>query len=117
MTRLRIIINLLLAYFFMPLFIVVQDYIKIDILHDESVYHGSYYSYITTNVNMTVLFMPTAFLVLILLPYNLIAIRPWYGKKISLLMKVLTFQLVIVIMFSLAGTFVNVWYYPYWKNI
>jgi len=111
----RIITNILLAYILLPVIISVRDYIKIDILHDEKVFHGSFISYVSAQLSMLFLHIPTIFLVFILLPYNAILIRA--KKDFTLLQKIVIFELVCIVVFSSAGTFTNVWRYPYWENV
>ena len=109
----RIITNLILAFIFFPVPKLISDYITIAIKNDNSVYSGSFIEYEKLIFTTTFLLAPIFFLIFVLLPYNLIVIR----YKPRLIVKMCLFEFILIIVFCLLGTFINVWSYPYWKNI
>lgn len=108
----RIIINITLAMLLLPAIAIMRDYIKLDVLQDHSMYSGSYADYFSLQWHLYV-FEALLFLVLVLLPYNLIIVN----RKLTLLQKFLVFECVLVVVFCIVGTTANVWYKPYWKNL
>ena len=109
----RIITNLILAFIFFSIPKLISDYISIDIKNDNSIYSGSFIEYEKLIFTTTFLLAPMFFLIFVLLPYNLVVIK----YKPRLIVKICLFEFILIIVFCLLGTFINVWSYPYWKNI
>ncbi|KQC01348.1 hypothetical protein AQF98_06440 [Pedobacter sp. Hv1] len=112
----RIIINIILAFVLETLIQLMRDYVKFEILNDHSSFSGSWLEYIQLDVTMRIIINPLIFLILILLPYNLILLKIG-PQKFNYLRKTCIFLSVMVIMICMVGCFVNVRFYPYWKNI
>jgi len=110
----RLIINVLLAYILLTLIILIRDYIQIDIIHDNSVFSGTFLEYITGDLIMITLIIPTMFSIFVLVPYNILILKI---KGLRLIYKILLFEVILIFMFCLMGTFTNVWSTPYWLNI
>ncbi|RDC56457.1 hypothetical protein DU508_12760 [Pedobacter chinensis] len=110
----RILLNIILAYMILPFIIMIRDYIQIDLQHDQAKYAGTFIEYVKSNILMLVFILPTLFLIFILTPYNSIIL--WLNVK-RIWSKILYFELVLIVVFCLCGTFMNVWIYPYWKNV
>ncbi|KQC01813.1 hypothetical protein AQF98_05460 [Pedobacter sp. Hv1] len=110
----RIIVNLVLAFILVPLIKLIWDYIRIEINKDYSAFSGSFLEYEKMIASSVFLVVPIFFIIFTLLPYNIIVL---YKKVTSFFMKVLLFELILIIDFCLLGTFMNIWSYPYWKNI
>ncbi len=109
----RIITNLILAFIFLPIPKLISDYISIDIKNDNSIYSGSFIEYEKLIFTTTFFLAPMFFLIFVLLPYNLVVIK----YKQRLIVKMCLFEFILIIVFFLLGTFINVWSFPYWKNI
>jgi hypothetical protein len=109
----RIITNLILAFIFFPVPKLISDYITIAIKNDNSVYSGSFIEYEKLIFSTTFLLAPMFFLIFVLLPYNIVVIK----YKPRLVIKMCLFEFILIIVFCMLGTFINVWSYPYWKNI
>lgn len=107
------IINFILAFILFPIPKLISDYINIEIKNDNSIYTGSFFEYEKLIFTTTFLLAPMFLLIFVLLPYNLIIIK--YRPRIFV--KMLVFEIILIVVFCLLGTFINVWSYPYWKNI
>lgn len=110
----RIICNILLAFVLLPLIKLAFTFTKMEINGDYSAYSGSFYSYLKI-IALTVFFTaPILFSVFVLLPYNAIII-----KKINLnfIYKIFLFEAILIVDLCILGTFMNLWYFPYWKNV
>jgi len=114
--RKRIIVNILLAFIVIPIIKLVTDYINIEIKNDHTAFSGSFLEYETLIASTVFVITPLFFLIFVLLPYNIIILRT-HIEKLNYLKKVGIFLLVAIIITCLLGTFMNVWLYPYWKNI
>lgn len=112
----RIFVNIFLAFVLETLIKLIRDYIKIEILNDHSNYSGGWTEYIKLEPMITFFISPLIFGMFVLLPYNLIILKKDV-KKISLIKKIVYFLIVLVAALFVLGTFLNVWFYPYWRNI
>lgn len=110
----RIIVNLVLAFVLLPAIKLIWEYIRIEINKDYSAFSGSFLEYEKMIASSVFLVAPIFFLIFTLLPYNTILL---YKKVTNLFIKILLFELILIIDFCLLGTFINIWSYPYWKNI
>ena len=106
----------MLAFFLETLIQLARDYINIELLNDHSGFSGSWLEYIESDYTMTFLISPMVFLVLILLPYNLIILQIGLNR-LRYLHKVGIFLSTMIIVFCLIGTFENVWLFPVWNNL
>ena len=113
----RITVNIFLAYIVFTGGFILRDYIQLDLLNDHTNYSGHALAYNKLMWLNRFIISPTVFLVVILLPYNITILRIMDKRYISLFRKILVFELVFVIIYSLFGIFINVWTYPYWQNI
>lgn len=109
----RIIVNILLAFLILPLTIYGRHYYYFEIVGHSSSYSGPFKEYARMIATSVLLVAPILFLLLVLLPYNLIIMH----KNLSYIQKVLVFILIMVIDLCLIGSFSNIWVAPYWKNI
>ena len=110
----RLFTNLLLAYVLFTSIILIRNYIQIEIIKDNTFFSGPFLEYVTGNILMIFFIIPSVFALLVLLPYNLIMV---YSNTKKIAYKILIFESIIIVMFCLAGTFINVWSYPYWTNL
>jgi hypothetical protein len=108
----RVVVNLLLAFVCIPAFILVRDFIQLDLLDDHSAYAGTFIEYLRISINEVFFIAPTLFLVL--LPYNLIILKV---KNLTFIKKVLLFELIMIVDICLISTYTNVLFYPYWENV
>lgn len=109
----RIIINLILAFILLPIIKLIHDYISIEINKNYSQFSGSFLEYEKIIALTVFVIIPIIFLIFVLLPYNIIILK----KKLALLNKVILFFAIVIINFCLLGTFMNIWVYPYWRNL
>jgi hypothetical protein len=112
----RTIVNILLAFIIVPVIKLVTDYINIEIRNDHTAFSGTFFEYETLIASTVFVITPLFFLLFVLLPYNIIILKIGI-EKLSYLKKVSIFLLVTIIVICLLGTFMNVWLYPYWKNV
>ena len=111
----RILINLLLAFALEPTIQLTRDYVKMEILDDHSSFSGSRTEYIGLQPIMTFLISPFIFLIGVLFPYNVLLLH--FNKGISnYVTKAGLFLLVLTSLLCIAGTVMNVWLFPIWKN-
>lgn len=110
----RFIINILLAIIVFPTIFLVRDYIKLDIMNDHSAYVGTFKESLKHSAPVYFGIGSTLFLILVLLPYNLIVLR---FKNISFFRKILLFEAIMIVDICLISTYTNLLFYPYWKNI
>ena len=110
----RLIVNILLAIIIFPTIFLVRDYIKLDIMNDHSAYAGTFKESLKHSAFVYFGIGSTLFLVLVLLPYNLIILR---SKNISFFKKILLFEAIMIVDICLISTYTNLLFYPYWKNI
>jgi len=107
---------MLLAFILETFIQLGRDYIKIEVLNDHSSYSGTWIEYISLQPINTFLISPLIFLIGILIPYNIIII--YFGLiKSKYIIKVGLLLLIMIIVLCLLGTFMNVWFFPLWKNI
>ena len=114
----RIILNLILAFTIIPAFSSVRDYIRLEILHDHSMYAGTFQEYYQLQtVCMTFLITPIVYLILVLLPYNFALIYSGKTRRLNLFNKILLLNSSFVIGWCILGTFMNIWLSPPWRNL
>lgn len=114
--RNRLLVNTLLAFILIPLIIGLRDYIQIDILHDDTKYSGTFLSYLTFSYIFYLLIAPL-FLFFVLLPYNYIILKISNLKKLTLIFKILLFQLILTATFLILGTYSGLMGFSIWKII
>jgi hypothetical protein len=112
----RTIVNILLAFIIVPIIKLVTDYINIEIKNDHTAFSGSFLEYETLIASTVFVITPLFFLLFVLLPYNMVILKIGL-ERLNYLKKVCIFLLVCIIVICLLGTFMNVWFYPYWKNV
>lgn len=113
----RLFANVIIAYILFPSIICLKNFYQIEILHDKTVFSGTFLDYTKGSLSMLFFLMPTLFALFILLPYNLVVLN-WNRKTgLNMFKKILIFETVLVLVWCLFGTFSNVWMYPYWKNL
>jgi hypothetical protein len=110
----RVIVNLVLAFILLPVIKLIWDYIQIEINQDYAAFSGSFLEYEKMIASTVFLVAPIFFVVFTLLPYNTVLL---YKKVTNIFIKVLLFELILIIDFCVLGAFTNIWSYPYWKNI
>ena len=115
--RRRIFVNLIIAFILLPTWKLARDYVRIEIKHDYSAYSGSFLQYEKMIASTVFIIAPIFFLLFVLLPYNIVVINLCAKKQTSLLKKILLFELILIIVFCLVGTFMNIWRNPFWENI
>lgn len=113
----RIIINTLLSLILISFIFLLNAFIKINYTHQNTFYNRTFSGYIEQSTYLIFILSPSVFLICVLLPYNLIVLNLSESKKLTLLQKIDIFQLVMIVMFCVAGTSVNVWSSPYWTNL
>lgn len=114
----RTTINLVLAFIILPIFLVIRDYYRLEILHDYSMYAGTFEQYYKMQRVLTIfLAAPTVFSILILLPYNFALIYIGERRQLNLLHKIFLLNFAFITIICIAGTFMNIWLFPAWKNL
>ena len=108
----RIIINLLLAFLVLPIIKMVFDYIYLK-ENGPKMFDGTYLEYEKAYAPNLFFGISPVFLLFILLPYNYFIRK----KQRPLLAKILIFELIFIAAICLAGSFYNIWTYPYWENV
>jgi len=52
-----------------------------------------------------------------MMPYNLILLRKLKKRPVRFYEKALYFEAILLVIWCMLGTFINLWTYPYWKNL
>lgn len=112
--RNRLIINILLGFAFIPLIVGIRDYIELDILHDSSKFYGTFSKYLSFMYWQYFVIMPSLFVAIILLPYNLVIIKLSKTRQLTLVTKILIFQMIISMLYLLLGTYVGLMGLSFW---
>lgn len=101
----RIIVNIILAFIFFPILMLLQGYFGRYILHNYSGFTGSFWKYTHMLFVDTVPIMSFALLFLILLPYNTILYiyNQKKGKRLNFIFKILLFFIISLIIFLVLG--------------
>ena len=113
----RIAVNTLLSFILLPLFITARDYYIIVMLRDHSYFYGNFWDYFRAGIFNIFLFTPLFWLIFVMMPYNLILLRKLQKRPVRFYEKVLYFEAILLVIWCLLGTFINLWTYPYWKNL
>ena len=113
----RIAVNLFLAFGIIPFVKLTADYIRIVLFHDYSSFSGTFMEYETINAPILFFQAPIIVLIVILLPYNLIILSLGKRHVLSLPQKTGIMMGVMVLALIMIGSFSNVWFYPYVKNL
>ena len=108
----RIITNLLLAFLVLPIIKIFYDYINLQ-QYGPQFFAGTLIEYEIAYAPFVFLGFSPVFLLFILLPYNYFIRK----KQRPLLAKILIFELIFIAAICLAGSFYNIWTYPYWENV
>lgn len=103
--------NIILAFVGVPMIKLVFDYFKIK--NDNTFFLGTFLEYEQIMASTTFFILPFGFLVFILLTYNLLITQ----RKITLLRKIVLFELILILFICIVGTFSNIWMFPHWKNL
>lgn len=109
----RVLINIFLSFLIMPLLKLGMDFIKFEINGDHSMYSGSFLEYEKLIWTTVFLIAPLVFIIFVLLPYNMVLLK--YRIR-NLILKIVTFESIMLLEFFLAGLFINIWVSPVWKN-
>lgn len=112
----RILLNIILAFILATIIQIARDFVKMEILEDHSSFSGTWWEYVKLQPIVTFLFLPLIFLVFVLVPYNIILVK-FELKSLNYFKKAFIFLIVMTTALCIAGTFANVWMYPYWKNV
>ncbi|MDQ7949208.1 MAG: hypothetical protein REI78_14585 [Pedobacter sp.] len=104
----RIITNILLAFVLDTAIALLRNYVQIDIMHDSSVYSGTWLEFIANRKFHFFVVEPMIVLIFILLPYNLIITRTRV-RYFSLPKKIATFLAIMASLLWIVGTFFGVW--------
>ncbi|RZK17901.1 MAG: hypothetical protein EOO43_13035 [Flavobacterium sp.] len=102
----RILINVIIAFVVPTSFKVLRDYYNIAIRHDNTRFSGTFEEYIGLMSFYTFLIGPLVYLLLVLLPYNLLYLKLKWIKSSSLIVRVVTcwilhlFEVTVIIFLS-----------------
>lgn len=113
----RIVVNILVAFILVPVLTLGRVYFMMEIMHDHSMFSGTFAEYVVLDPFLTFFLTPMIALFFILLP-NYYALN-YLGKRrrLNLLFKIIVLNTVFVLFICLIGTFSNIWVFPYWRNI
>ncbi|PZX46869.1 hypothetical protein [Algoriphagus chordae] len=118
----KIIVNLLMAFVLFPILKNFRMFFDVVILGNEMPYHlaMSYWVYMKIHIAENFLFLPMAYLILVLIPYNMILIRNPIDSQLlyrKVWVKILVLTGNHLLLICLLGTFANIWAVPYWQNV
>ena len=112
MKRKRIIVNVLIAFIIVPIMAMIFDYFNLK-KYGDKLFVGTYFEYEKINAPYQFFGISPLFLLFILLPYNYFILK----KDRSLFSKILILELIFLAAICLAGSFFNIWTFPYWTNL
>jgi hypothetical protein len=110
----RILANIFLAFLILPGLKLGADYIKFEAEGDHSLYSGSFLEYEKLIWTTVFVVEPFMFSLLVLLPYNVAILRLGIRRLIK---KIITFEIIMLLLFCIAGLFFNIWAWPVWRNL
>lgn len=118
----RVVVNILLAFVLLPILKNIRMFFDVVILGNEMPYHLAidYWRYMEIHIAQNFLFLPLAYLIIVLIPYNLILLKDPINPKLlfrSLWVKILFLTGNHILLICLLGTFANIWAVPYWQNV
>jgi len=113
--RRRVIVNIVIAFVILPLAYLTKVYLEREVF-TNTYSQSSFSEWLAHFAMLTFFWIPVIFTVFVLLPYNYIILNNSF-LKVSLLRKCLIFLAILVALFSLVGSFANIWFYPIWKNL
>lgn len=88
----RILVNIIIAFTVFPIYFLAKDFITLSILKDHSAYSGTFSEYVALTSPSRFFTTPLLFLILLLLPYNVILMFFYRrGKTLTLIRKYLLF--------------------------
>lgn len=106
----RVLVNAILSFFVLPAILFIADYIRIEIAGDHSSYSGSlfeYYKYVKWRT--TFIGIPIFYALLVLLPYNIVAIK-YFNERTSILKKNIIMVGIQIFWITILFTSAGVWF-------
>ncbi len=113
--RKRVIVNIVIAFVILPLAYLTKIYLEREVFAN-TYSQSSFSEWLSHFAMLTFFWIPLIFILFVLLPYNYIILNNSFFK-VSLLRKCIVFLAILVALFSLVGSFANIWFYPLWMNL